>query len=79
MVVFWTPSRCWPFSGPDEIDGSGRPPAEHKNPDYALAGNYRKMYHKGFGTDDVDRYGPAFQLVKDLHRRIEEAQLAGAR
>jgi 5,5'-dehydrodivanillate O-demethylase len=64
---------------PESIDGSGRPPAEHENPDYALAGNYRKMYHKGFGTDDVDRYGPAFELVKDLHRRIEEAQLAGAR
>jgi 5,5'-dehydrodivanillate O-demethylase oxygenase subunit len=64
---------------PAEIDGSGRPPAERQNPDYALAGNYRKMYHKCFGTDDVDRYGPAFELVKDLHRRIEEAQLAGAR
>ena len=64
---------------PEEIDGSGRLPAEHRNPDYALAGNYRKMYHKGFGTDDVDRYGPVFELVKDLHRRIEEAQLAGAR
>ena len=46
------------------------------NPDLQLAGNYRKLYHKGFGQDDVDRYGPAFELVKDLHRRIEEAQLA---
>jgi 5,5'-dehydrodivanillate O-demethylase len=37
------------------------------------------MYHKGFGSDDVDRYGPAIELVKDLHRRIEQAQLAGVR
>jgi 5,5'-dehydrodivanillate O-demethylase len=63
---------------PSSIDGSGKP-AQRENPDYNLAGVYRKMYHKGFGTDDVDRYGPAFELVKDLHRRIEEAQLAGAR
>jgi 5,5'-dehydrodivanillate O-demethylase oxygenase subunit len=63
---------------PDSIDGSGKP-VNRVNPDYALAGEYRKMYHKGFGNDDVDRYGPAFELVKDLHRRIEQAQLAGAR
>ena len=37
------------------------------------------MYHKGFGNDDVDRYGPALELVKDLHRRIEAAELAGVR
>jgi 5,5'-dehydrodivanillate O-demethylase len=37
---------------------------------------YRGMYHRGFGTDDADRYGPAFELVKDLHRRIEEADAA---
>lgn len=37
---------------------------------------YRGMYHKGFGTDDSDRYGPAFELVKDLHRRIEAAGIA---
>jgi 5,5'-dehydrodivanillate O-demethylase oxygenase subunit len=63
---------------PASIDGSGKP-ADRDNPDYRLAGNYRKMYHKGFGTDDVDRYGPIFDLVKDLHRRVEEASLAGAR
>ncbi len=34
---------------------------------------YRGLYHRGFGADDADRYGPAFELVKDLHRRIEEA------
>jgi 5,5'-dehydrodivanillate O-demethylase len=42
------------------------------NPDYALAGNFRKLYHRGFGNDDVDRYGPIYEQVKELHRRIEE-------
>jgi 5,5'-dehydrodivanillate O-demethylase len=37
---------------------------------------FRGMYHRGFGTDDIDRYGPAFEMVKDLHRRIEEADIA---
>jgi len=60
---------------PDVIHSS----AERKNPDLLLAGNYRRMYHKGFGTDDVDRYGPAIELVKDLHRRIEQAELAQVR
>jgi 5,5'-dehydrodivanillate O-demethylase len=48
--------------------------AQRENPDLLLAGNYRKLYHKGLGTDDVDRYGPIFEQVKELHRRIEEAQ-----
>jgi 5,5'-dehydrodivanillate O-demethylase len=57
------------------------PPAIHASatkiqPEMALAGNYRKMYHKGFGTDDADRYGPMIEQVKELHRRIEEAALA---
>ena len=62
---------------PAAIDGSGH--AERTNPDYALAGNFRKMYHRGFGTDDVDRYGPIFEDVKELHRRIEEHALASQR
>jgi len=60
---------------PDIIRSS----SERQNPDLLLAGNYRKLYHKGFGTDDVDRYGPAIELVKELHRKIEQAELAGAR
>jgi 5,5'-dehydrodivanillate O-demethylase len=39
---------------------------------------YRGMYHRGFGSDDADRYGPAFDLAKELHRRIEAADLAGS-
>jgi 5,5'-dehydrodivanillate O-demethylase len=34
------------------------------------------MYHKGFANDDADRYGPAIELVKELHRSIEEAEIA---
>jgi 5,5'-dehydrodivanillate O-demethylase len=37
---------------------------------------FRGMYHKGFGIDDADRYGPAFELVKELHYHIEEAAIA---
>lgn len=40
---------------------------------------FRWMYHKGYGMDDVDRYGPAIELVRDLHRRIEEREELGAR
>jgi 5,5'-dehydrodivanillate O-demethylase oxygenase subunit len=58
---------------PDVIHGA---PPNKPNPDMLLAGNFRKLYHKGFGSDDVDRYGPAIDLVKDLHRRIEEAEIA---
>jgi 5,5'-dehydrodivanillate O-demethylase oxygenase subunit len=55
------------------------PPMLHaRNPDEVdrhleVIGNFRTAYHKGMGVDDVDRYGPAFELVKDLHRRIEAA------
>jgi len=60
---------------PESIDGSGKPPGR-VNPDYELSGKYRKMYHRGYGTDDADRYGPIIELVKDLHRRIEEFETA---
>lgn len=40
---------------------------------------FRGMYHRGYGQDDADRYGPVFELVKDLHRRIEEYATAQAR
>jgi 5,5'-dehydrodivanillate O-demethylase len=54
------------------IHGSGAPPDRQKQ----FSQNYRKMYHKGFASDDADRYGPAIDLVKDLHRRIEIADLS---
>jgi 5,5'-dehydrodivanillate O-demethylase len=37
---------------------------------------FRKMFHKGFDSDDADRYGPATELVKVLHQRVEEFELA---
>ena len=35
-------------------------------------GSYREQYHKGYWRDDVGRYGPANEVVQDLHRRVEE-------
>jgi 5,5'-dehydrodivanillate O-demethylase len=62
---------------PDIIHGSGAPP-DMSNPQALLRHGFRKLYHKGFANDDADRYGPALDLVKDLHRRIEEAELAAS-
>jgi 5,5'-dehydrodivanillate O-demethylase len=60
---------------PDILYGTGEAPDLTK-PELMLKHNFRKLYHKGFANDDVDRYGPATELVKDLHRRIELAQIA---
>ena len=35
--------------------------------------NFRNLYHKGYYKDDMDRYGPAMDLVIDLMRRVDEA------
>ena len=35
-------------------------------------GSYREQYHKGYWRDDVGRYGPANEVVQDLHRRVKE-------
>lgn len=71
------------FRGEPEtiLHGSGMAPDGWTSSDWAkqqlfLSQGYRKMYHKGFANDDADRYGPAIELVKELHRRIEEAELA---
>jgi 5,5'-dehydrodivanillate O-demethylase oxygenase subunit len=63
------------------IHGTGTAPDGWTSPDWAkqqlfLSQGFRKMYHKGFANDDADRYGPAIELVKELHRRIEEAEIA---
>ncbi len=64
------------------IYGSGESPYDGwAAPDWAtrklfFSQGFRKMYHKGFGTDDADRYGPALDLVKELHRRVEEFEIA---
>lgn len=57
----------------DILHGIGYAPDD--KPDRVLRMNYRHLYHKGFGQDDADGFGPAIELVKDLHRRIEEYHL----
>jgi 5,5'-dehydrodivanillate O-demethylase len=54
----------------DMIHGSGQKPEAQNQ----IMQNYRRLYHKGFASDDADRYGPAIELVKELHRRIEAAE-----
>jgi 5,5'-dehydrodivanillate O-demethylase len=63
----------WFTESPDVIHGAA---PNKPNPDILLAGNFRKLYHKGYGTDDVDRYGPAFDLAKEVHRSLEAADIA---
>lgn len=63
------------------LHGSGSAPDGWTSPDWAkqqlfLSQGFRKMYHKGFANDDADRYGPAIELVKELHQCIEEAEIA---
>ena len=75
------PMNVFPGESPEIIFGSGQEPEGWNQPDWAtrqieLSQNFRKLYHKGFAVDDADRYGPALDLVKDLHRRIEEAEIA---
>ena len=67
------------------IHGSGNDPAEGwASPDWAtkklfFSQNFRKSYHKGFASDDADGYGPAIELVKELHGRIEDYEAAANR
>ncbi|MBV9172245.1 MAG: Rieske 2Fe-2S domain-containing protein [Chloroflexi bacterium] len=64
------------FREPHEIIyGSGSPP-DWSKPELLLKHGFRKLYHKGFAMDDADRYGPALELAKELHRRIEAAEVA---
>lgn len=59
---------------PHMIHPTGSPP-DHSKPETFLRHRFRKLYHRGLGTDDVDRYGPLFETVKELHRAIEEFEL----
>ena len=81
------PINYWPEgsgeSPGDILYGSGSPPQGWTAPDWAqrqlqLSQTFRQNFHKGFAMDDADRYGPAVDLVKELHRRIDEAQQAAA-
>ncbi|HLZ68250.1 MAG TPA: Rieske 2Fe-2S domain-containing protein [Aliidongia sp.] len=66
------PMNTWAES-PDIIYPSGAAP-DYDKP--LLRHTFRKLYHKGFGIDDADRYGPLFETVKALHRDIEAYELA---
>jgi hypothetical protein len=75
------PMNVFREEGQDILHGSGFPPEDWTAPDWAkrqltMRQQYRTMYHKGFVTDDVDRYGPAVPLIQELHRRIAAAQEA---
>ena len=61
-------------TSPDIIYGSGAAP-DLARPETLLRHTFRKLYHRGFGNDDADRYGPVFEMVKDLHREIEAFEL----
>jgi 5,5'-dehydrodivanillate O-demethylase len=60
---------------PPVLHGMGHKPEEDDS-GRSLRMKYRRMYHKGYASDDADGFGPAIELVKDLHRRIEEHELA---
>jgi 5,5'-dehydrodivanillate O-demethylase oxygenase subunit len=68
------PMNTWAES-PDIIYGKGAPP-DYSQP--LLRHTFRGLYHKGFGNDDADRYGPLFETVKELHRQIEAFQIQQA-
>lgn len=75
------PMNVFPAPRGDILYGSGSPPEGWTAPDWAtrqltLGQTFRENYHKGFANDDADRYGPAVELVKLLHQRIEEAKQA---
>jgi 5,5'-dehydrodivanillate O-demethylase len=38
--------------------------------------NFRSAYHKGYGIDDADRYGPAMPDIIDLMQRIDDHSAA---
>ena len=39
--------------------------------------SFRSAYHKGYGIDDADRYGPAMPEIIDLMQRIDDHLTAG--
>ena len=70
---------------PGMLHGNGQSPESHwAAPDWArkklfVSAGFRQMFHKGFYKDDTDRYGPDIELVKELHRRIEEYEIQANR
>jgi 5,5'-dehydrodivanillate O-demethylase len=69
---------------PGMLHGNGKSPYEGwAAPDWfrkklMVSASFRQMFHRGFYKDDTDRYSPDVELVKELHRRIEDyAEKAG--
>ena len=62
-----------PISMPDLIHGGIW---DENNSSVTGAGgaiaNFRSAYHKGYGIDDADRYGPAMPDIIDLMQRIDD-------
>jgi 5,5'-dehydrodivanillate O-demethylase len=72
------PLNVFRDGSPDVLFGAGKEPEGWTGNPFtyvppAKVQDYRRMYHKGFAVDDVDRYGPITNLVAELHRQIEEA------
>jgi 5,5'-dehydrodivanillate O-demethylase len=65
------------------LHGADEPPDQWLSRDLQGRGSgpstvaFRAQYHKGFVSDDADRYGPVADLVQELHRRVEVTMAAG--
>lgn len=70
---------------PEILFGGGSPSQDWVAPDWLTRRREvrydrpnRHSYHRGGYLSEADRYGPATPLVAELHRRIEEAEMAPA-
>jgi 5,5'-dehydrodivanillate O-demethylase len=68
MNVFRDPSTM-----PDVIHGGSWDESLKRDPAFSTAGGFRSAYHRGYGVDDADRYGPAMPQIIDLMWEIERA------
>ena len=70
--VFWTDPGTLHGNGKSPYDAWGADDWPSRN--LMVSAGFRQMFHRGFYKDDADRYGPALELIKELHRRIENFQ-----
>jgi 5,5'-dehydrodivanillate O-demethylase len=64
------------FRDPADVSGiihGGYWEFDEGSADSITAGNFRSNYHKGFGMDDGDRYGPMMPTIIEMMREAEEA------
>jgi len=62
-----------PATMPDVIHGGPWDESLKRDPAFSPAGGFRSAYHRGYGVDDADRYGPAMPQIIDLMWEIERA------